>query len=253
MAAGMPSSAAIALHEAPEVRRISIQDRIRARRAGGNRRRRPLGSRAMSRRNSRWSSSFMDHGGSTSHSSGQDRAPRGHTQESAARAREPPELPAEQLEGAAERPQLPLGAALAVWRFRSPHRTDQAEVGVVHRHATAGPPVGCMRRHPLKHRQQDGGRLDSGADDSMPLLSIWLQVAKPGLIWLLHLQSQGNQIVINAKRLQYCDVQCELKVTDNAYRLAKGWWRGGWVTMNYCVSREHHVVCECLPLAKGIS
>ena len=52
--------------------RQDVQLMIRARSGSGNRRRRPLGSRAMSRQRSRRSWSFMDHERSTRRSSGQD-------------------------------------------------------------------------------------------------------------------------------------------------------------------------------------
>jgi hypothetical protein len=58
--AGMLSAAASSLHDAPQARRTATQLVIRARSGAGNRRRRPRGSRAMSRRRSRSSWSFMD-------------------------------------------------------------------------------------------------------------------------------------------------------------------------------------------------
>ncbi len=53
-------SAAAAPQSTPVARRLVTQSVIRARSPGGNRRRRPLGSRAMSRRRYRRSWSFMD-------------------------------------------------------------------------------------------------------------------------------------------------------------------------------------------------
>jgi zinc-finger binding domain of transposase IS66 len=64
----------------PERATAAVQLMIRAQSGSGNRRRRPLGSRAMSSRRSRRVWSFMDHERSTRRSSGQDGVPRGLTE-----------------------------------------------------------------------------------------------------------------------------------------------------------------------------
>lgn len=145
-----------------------------------------------------------------------------------------PELPADQLEGAAERLQLPSGAALAVWRFRSPHRNDKLKWAW----CTATPPRGRQSFPQLIYGK--GGRVSLVRAPGAPRIELpytgkdgeQAKLSEDGETLIVYGGYDGCATLLDPmtlavrQRIKTTHDVLDVSVCEGAHRVLLGTWEG---------------------------